>query len=408
METQWSIRSTDSKLYAFIVAILPCIMMYKVPILEKGATTIIVLFYAVILFLCFHQLDLQKTKILLPGIVYLIYIVSRSEGNWIEIILQIAAYIHLYAICMNAMNISACKRCIKIISVTASVCVIIQYFIHVLLDMHIPMIASELCLDELSRYKYTLITGMNEGIYRPSAFFLEPSHMAEYLMIGLGLSLLDERKDYNKAVTISFGMIFTTSGMGVVILICIWGWFYFSQIYSHKNNKMHMFIIGIIVAFAVVVIAISIPGFQRILARIFGTFGEESSDYNAIHGRLFWWNAYFSNFKGHDLLFGKGSAAVPDDYFTGFMEILYAYGIIGVCLYYNMLLYLLRKSNNAFSSCVIILLGGLMAFANLAGFIQTIFYLGMIIAVVQQYSNASDMIKPRQEEFCDNSCQYIR
>ena len=384
METRYMIHSVNSKLYAFIIAILPCVMMYKVPILEKGVTTIIVLVSTVILVFCFHRIDIDNIKLILPGIIYLIYIVSRSIGNWIEIILQISAFIHLYAICMNVMNVEACKRYIKTISIIAAACVIIQYFFYIVANTHIPMIAPDLCLDELSRYRYNLITGMNEGIYRPSSFFLEPSHMAQYLMMGLGCCLLDKQKDFKKALIISFGMILTTSGMGLVILICIWGWFYFSQINSNKRGKRYILTIGILVSIVIVAIAISVPGFQRILARIFGTFGNESSDYNAIHGRLFWWDTYFSNLNGNDLLFGKGSAAIPDDYFTGFMEILYAYGVIGVCLYYNMLLHLLHKSNNSFSSCIIILTGSLMAFANLAGFIQTIFYLGTIIAIIKE------------------------
>lgn len=403
METRWEIKRVDSKIYAFIVAILPCIMMYKVPLLEKGASTIIVLACAILLLPTFGQIDFTNAKILLPILFYIIFVICRSAGNWIEIILQISVFVHLYAICSNKMNVASCKRYIKNISLIASICVIIQYVVYIIFHFHIQMIAYDLCLDELTYYRNKLITSL---MYRPSAFFLEPSHMAQYLMLGLGLCLLDRQKEYKKAFIISFGMLATTSGMGLVMLICIWGWYYFSQIFYKKTNKIKILLVGAVIAFIIISIAISIPSIQRILARIFGTFGDESSDYNAIHGRLFWWNRYISGLNGSDLLLGKGSAAIPDDYFTGFMEILYAYGIVGVFLYYNMLLYIFHKSNNIFSSCIIVLIGGLMFFANLTGFIHCIIDLGIIIAVIKENTVSSKEIK--QGISHGNRCQYIR
>ena len=406
METRWEIKRIDSKLYAFIIAILPCIMMYKVPILEKGAATIMALSCAVLIIFSFHHVDLQSIKILIPGIIYVIYIIFRSIGNWIEIILQISAFINLYAICSGAMNISALRRYIVRISLFAAICVLLQSFIHALMNIHIPMIAYNLCLNEIKRYTAKILTGMSEGIYRPSAFFLEPAHMARYLMVGLAFCLLDRIKDYKKALVISLGILITTSGMGLAILVCIWGWFYFAEVNQNKSNKLKIILYGAVITLFVVGITTSIPGVQHILARIFGSFGNETSDYNAINGRLFWWDTYFSNLQGVDLFIGKGSNAIPDDYFTGFMELLYAYGIIGVSLYYYMLIYILRKSNNAFSSCIIFLSAGLMFFANLTGFIHTIFNIGTILAVIKEdmRTNKTDNLL----HIRDNKYQYIR
>ena len=127
METRWEIKKTDSKIYALIIAILPCIMMYKVPILEKGASTVIVLACAILLLSTFNQIDKNNVKLLIPCIIYILFIVYRSAGEWIEIVLQISVFIHLYAICSNAMNVSAFKKYVMNISMIASVCVIIQY-----------------------------------------------------------------------------------------------------------------------------------------------------------------------------------------------------------------------------------------------------------------------------------------
>ena len=403
MEARWEFKWENNKLYAFIVAILPCIMMYKVPIVDKGAATVIVLACGIVLLFTMHQIDGQNVKLLLPGIIYLIYSVSRSAGNTIEIILQISVFIHLYAICSNKMDIVACKKYIKTISMIASICVIVQYVAYLALNIHIPMIAYDYCLEDLQYYRYKFIPGM---MYRPCAFFLEPSHMAQYLMLGLALCLLDKHTEYRKALIISLGMLSTTSGMGIVMLISIWGWFYFSQVHQNKKDKFRILFLGAMVALVVTSIAISIPGIQRILARIFGSFGNETSSYNAINGRLFWWDTYISSLKGPDLIYGRGSATLPENYLTGFMEVLYAYGIIGVFLYYNMLLYFLHKSNNALSSCIIILIGGLMYFANLTGFIYNIFYLGLILSSIKQ--NMSSVEETEPEVLNQKAFKYIK
>lgn len=403
METRWEIKKTDSKIYAFIIAILPCVMMYKVPIIEKGASTVIVLACAILLLSTFNQIDKHNAILLLPCIIFILFVVYRSAGEWIEIVLQISVFIHLYAICSNVMNISAFKKYVMNISMIASACVIFQYLSYILMNYHIPMIAFDFCLDDLAYYRYKPLGG---AMYRPSAFFLEPSHMAQYLMLGLALCLLDKQKNYKQAIIITIGMLATTSGMGIVMLICIWGWFYCSQVFQNQNFKLKNILLGAIAALTVVSIATSIPAIQRILARIFGSFGGESSDYNAIHGRLFWWNTYISGLNGKDLLIGKGTAALPDDYLTGFMEILYAYGIIGVFLYYNMLLYLLHKSNNAFSSCTILLVGGLMFFANLTGFIHCIIDIGIVLAVIKENKALSK--EDKTEELYHNRYKYIR
>ena len=136
METRWVIHSNNSKLYAFIIAILPCIMMYKVPLVEKGAATVAVLFCAIIIFVTLHSIDYHFIKVLFPRLIYLIYIVLRSEGNWIEIILQVSAFIHLYALYSNMMNLSAFKHYVKLISVFAAICVIIQNIFHILINIH--------------------------------------------------------------------------------------------------------------------------------------------------------------------------------------------------------------------------------------------------------------------------------
>ena len=403
MNTKVTQNRINSKLYSFIVAILPCVMMYKVPVVGKGFATVIVLLSAIVLFFLIHKIDIENIKYIVPGCLYLIYMICRSKGNLIEIILQIAAFIHLYAICSGVVDVEALKKFIINVSIFASICVIIQSIVHYSLFIHIPLINHRLCLEDLQRYTTKILTGMDEGIYRPSAFFLEPSHMVQYLMIGLSMCLLDKEKYYNKAFVISFGMVLTTSGMGIAILICIWGWFFLNQVRSQKTDKINMLVGGAITSILVILLATSIPGFQRVLARIFGSFGDESSSYNAIHGRLFWWNTYFSGLKGSDLVWGRGSASIPDDYFTGFMELLYAYGIVGVLLYYNMLVYLLCKSNNVISSCILLMFGALMVFANLTGFIHVIYSIGTTLAIITENEKGS---KEKTEPH--NRYQYIR
>jgi len=369
-------QTKRGRYYAIFLAIVPVLMMYKVPLLDIGISTFLIavtMFYAIlVIFLHIRQL---KLGIILPYILYCIYVIVRSDGDLVNILLCTAIVVHILAFSCGSVNIPRLMKALETISVIASVCVIFQICIHYLFGKHIPMIALDLCIDEFKRNNVGIIlTGISDNMYRPSAFFLEPSHFAQYVIVSQISFLAKEKPEYKKAALVSAGIIATTSGMGIILTIFVWLWF--AVLRSRKKGKSTSFLIAVMILFILLSILSQVSFFQSATGRITGDNG-----FSAIQGRLLYWDIYIPTMQGSSLIWGMGYNALPNVYFTGIMEILYCYGVVGVTLFYLSIVIIVIRSQNV-PRCMAIVIGGLMLIANLTGFIMNIFFFGIIYAYI--------------------------
>lgn len=127
----------------------------------------------------------------------------------------------------------------------------------------------------------------------------------------------------------------------------------------------------------------NISYFHVVFSRIIGNSG---TDYNAIDGRLFWWDTYFGDKAFTDFLWGYGEENLPDEYFTGFMKQIYAYGITGFVLFVLYVLVFILKSKK-FPNLSMCIYFGLLFVSNHTGFISMIFYLGVLLALYLEQLN---------------------
>lgn len=377
------IRVKESKLYSVFLAILPVIMMYRVPVIGMGFATVMIacgMAYCAIVIL--SNLSSNSALYLIPFIMYFVYVMTKSTGS--NILLCIAILVHFYAICMGAVNVPYLRKTIEVISLIAAICVVMQFLWHSLTGNHIQMINLNWCLSEMNQYRSNILTGIGqaEPIYRPSAFFLEPSHMTNYASVGLISCLLLGRPNYIKAAAISLGVVCTTSGMGIVLVGGIWAIFPFIATKKLDGLKIKRILILLSLFLVAVSVLYQLPFFKNALNRITGSSSTYSStQYNAIWGRTLYWQTYISPMSGKELLLGYGNSALPDVYFTGLMTIVYSYGLIGVCLLYFSLVMLLLRSKNNGCKLLLLIYGGLLPLANLTSFITMIFYLGSVLSL---------------------------
>ena len=151
-----------------------------------------------------------------------------------------------------------------------------------------------------------------------------------------------------------------------------------------EKKQGNLFLKIVLTAMALVLllfILYSIPFFQQIIGRF---VNNDGTSYNAIDGRLFFWTSQFGDKTAGDLVFGFGEVALEEDvYYTGFMKILYAYGIVGMTLYSIFLLYMLFITRGLARTYIIVYIG-LLFLANLVGFISIIFNIGIIITFYLQ------------------------
>lgn len=373
--------------YALFISVLPVLMMYKVPLAGIGVSTamiIISFFYAaaVIFYdILKNQWKLRIAKIVIPFVLYLVYVVIKSAGDTVNMIQTMLIIIHIVAFSTGAVNIECLKRNIIRIALLAAVLTMIQTVLHYLLGVHLPCIAPNFCLDSLQYYRSFILTGFQEtsSLYRPSAFFLEPSHLTQYSFVALLLCLFHGKKQYAAAVCISLGMVATTSGMGIMLVGGIWCLSVWDMIRkSEASGRMIKFsgcLLGMLTA---VCILYQFEFFRSALQRIFSPVQYSQSNYNAIWGRTLHWNTYISPMGGKDLLLGYGYIHLPDIYFTGLMELIYCSGILGIILYY----FAMIKTAICYRGIPRLVAGilcGLMLVANSTSIIWMTYYVGILV-----------------------------
>lgn len=377
----------SGKGYALFIAVLPVFMMYKVPVIGLGVSTTMIIigfFYAaLIIFKDFqeHGWLLRIAKITIPFLVYLVYATQRSIGDMTNAIQIILVAFHLIAIATGAVNAAYLKRCIVWISVFAASLVMLQTVLYYALGVHLPCIISSLCLDNLSSYGEWISTGVRsiDNMYRPSAFFLEPSHFSQYTFVALIMLLFCEEPKIKTAGWISLGIVATTSGMGMGLVAGIWICYLFRGLRSLPFfQKVIRFILFFAAAIIIIMILYQIPFFQSALSRVFSPIAHSKKNYNAIWGRTLYWETYISPLNGKELIFGLGYKELPAQYFTGLMELIYCSGIVGVVFFYIMFLTAAVRATGI-SRMIALIICGLIPIANLTSFINMTYYIGVVV-----------------------------
>lgn len=369
--------SKTSKLYAYYLIILPLVSIYRLPgasIALATVLTLIMALYAIVI------LIKRKVKvnmlILLPFVLYILYIMTKSTQQFT--LLCVMVLIHILAICTGILNVRSFRNGIVHVSIIASVLVIAQQVVHIVSGGHIPLFIGSLLTDGMyEKYRLALITGMSNGMYRPSAFFLEPSHFTQYCMIGLGSSLF-HKQNFRIPLLITLGILATTSGMGVVTVFFLWLWWGLNNKKTTMNGSFFLRVFAIFLSLIIgyfILDNISIT--HNAIARF--TVDSNVAD-NAITGRLFWWDTYFGNASFSDYIEGYGLESLPDEkYFTGFMKQLYCYGIIGISLLFVFLIIIISISDKL-GKGLSMLYTGLVFFSELTGYFWMIFFFGMFLS----------------------------
>ena len=369
-------NNTAGRWYAYLLTILPVILVYKTPGLTVGlSTTLVALTLPLSIGILLKKGNRIRFSLLWPFLAYLIYALFKSTPQ--DALLCIAIGIHICAISKGVVDGSKLRRIYEKVSTFAAICVIIQQTTHLLLGFHIPLIWTGGLIDGIKSYAQNILTGIPLGdtMYRPCAFFLEPSHMSQYCIIGLGSVLYRTKPSIKRALLISFGMLLTTSGIGLVLTFTMWAWWWLFRD-GRKNSRNTLFFT--LSAIVIVLILSQTPIFQTTLSRI---ISNPEDDYNAINGRLFWWDSYFGDGQISSFIFGKGTANLPEDYFTGIMTQLFAYGIIGTGLFilFNVLLIIKSHALPRIIASFYLLL---LVFSNLIGFIFMISIIGSILTLI--------------------------
>lgn len=335
--------------FSFLIAFSLILQHYK-GILGNAGISVLVLGLPYIVLGLLAKLQNEKIsgeKIIFPLVLFSLYKAFIHEVNFMGIAQAIVIVIYYFAIAEGVINLRSVFKSASRIAQLASVLIIVQYVCHYVLGFHLKLVPVSLLLPESSQWiagaetGQVGINGIRSELYRPSAFFLEPSHMFLYVFPILFVFLLSPNMDkWRKkiAILLTVGLFLTTSGMGIGVSCFAWVLYWGFNSGKLNNIKLkNVFRIKnliMLITFCVVfiVLCFTVPFFRDSIVRI---FVGESGGSNAIEGRTAQGFNLIANLTGMKLLIGVTSTTAGIQFnMAGFVATLYKFGIIGTFLSY--------------------------------------------------------------------------
>lgn len=353
----YGLNNTSSldKLFAFFLAVSPILQHYKGIYANAGLSILLLIspFLALKLLVKLRKTDYDPYCVLAitPLLLFQLYKMVDHRINAGKTLYALFIIVIFLAISCGCINIKYFMKCTTLISTAAGSCLIVQYILYYLAGVHLQFVPTSFLLPESSQWILGAQTGLygingrSNGFYRPSAFFLEPSHLFLYTFPVLCLLLLSPNINKRRkriAVLVSAAMILSTSGMAAAVAIGIWGIYY--ALYNSKNGRENIAKLknlfsgkNIIILISLLILLIiaynQVDVFRNMVLRIFSSGSTGSS--TAIEGRTRLARLLVQGMSGKTLLIGVTENVNEINFnLSGFYATLYKYGVIGLVLSY--------------------------------------------------------------------------
>lgn len=218
---------------SLLLALAPILQHYKGIVVNAGILVLILCLPYVCLKLLFRfrSLNLKNILIALPLVLFQVFRVAAHGTTFMELAHGAVLCGYFVAIALGGINLKYVARWAYVIAMAAGIGIIIQSICYYAFGFHLQLVATDLLLEEsiawvrLAQTGIIGVTGQASAFYRPSAFFLEPSHMFLYFVPTQFFLLLTPEMNWTKrisAVIISVGLLLSTSGMGIAVVVGAW------------------------------------------------------------------------------------------------------------------------------------------------------------------------------------------
>ena len=359
------------KFCAFIMAVTPILQHYKGVVQNAGFTVLLLIIpWITIRFFMRLRAGLVEKKCLraiVPILLFEIYCAVIHPSGVMRMFYQLFMIWLFICLAGGAVNTRIFFRVSVAVVTVAAVLLVFQYGMHYVLHRTVNLRPFSLLVSETNIWIRHAERGLREGaLYRPAAFFLEPSHLFLYAFPLLGVLLLSPgitkwRK--KRAVIITAAMVMSTSGMAIVAVVGLWGLYFLfyrnsgekkaitlSKIFSPKTIT-----IGVLLLMALAVAYFNVPIIQRTINRILAST-EGSS---AIDGRVRLASHYIANITGKAVWFGQSNVVQELNFnLAGFFATYIKWGICGVILsywYYLQGIFKLKKAYFWISAIILVI-----------------------------------------------------
>lgn len=273
-------------LVIFLLVISPLLQHYKGVVVNAGILVLVLCLPYLCLKLLFRLRSLPWKNILiaLPLVLFQIFRVFAHGTTFMELAHSVVLSAYFIVIALGGINLKYVARSAYLVAIAAGIGIILQGICYYLFGFHLQLVATQLLLEEshawvkLAQTGIIGVTGNASAFYRPSAFFLEPSHMFLYFLPNLFLLLLTPDTNWFKRISatiLSIGLILSTSGMGIAVVVGAWllhlgfgkgkeNLLRFKHLFS-KQNILRC--IAFVVIFAL--IALALPFLRYSILRVF-------------------------------------------------------------------------------------------------------------------------------------------
>ena len=334
---------------AILLALSPLLQHYKGLLQNAGYTAFLICFPWLFIRLIINiRNGLKLTPqfyAVIPLIIYFFYSAFIHNVGFKKSMYSLFMVGMLVFISLKCVNVNYVIKSALFICALASILLIIQYICFYILGFHLVSVPISLFLEESSSWILGAQTGLYNirggynGFYRPSAFFLEPSHLAIFFTPCLCILLINLPKtktNVKLAILLTLGILLSTSGLGIIIAVAIWGLFILFY-YNRKSfdSKALITTSKLVLFFAFVaiflVLFISVDTLRNALIRIF----VEKDTSSAIGGRVNQAFDLIKEMRGSSWIIGVTDDA-SDIIFNlpGFFATIYKKGLIGLLLSY--------------------------------------------------------------------------
>ncbi len=331
----------------FLIALCPILQHYRGLLMEVSSELLILM----LPYILFKFLAYKKIKFLpvLPLFAYGLYISFIHGFSIFLFAREMLLIVYFIAALNGVISFSRVIRSATAIALLAGFCMLVQTLLYYLFGFHLQLVPTSLLLESaeqwvgLAQTGRISVTGAWTAFYRPSAFFLEPSHLSLYTLPLMTLLLFSKKRiDKRKAAWLTLSIFLTTSGIGIAAASFLW--IIYAALYSGKREKARQALISnllrprtFLYLFLLVVLLgvlyFTVGVFRSAVNRIF--ISSAMGGNNAIQGRTATGLRLMQMLSGISVLFGRGtSVSISSWNISGIFYTLFQYGIVGCILYY--------------------------------------------------------------------------
>lgn len=357
--------SRNVKVYTVLIALLPILSIYAsgVPGINLGELFLVAFFVYSLVFVkkgSFNSYTHVTILIFFGGYVIFSTLISMffdsSQINDVMVrTIRFCFYIFvIFYLSRKFFSLNYAIKIIKYVSIAGTFYIIIQnisyHFFGIILKGFLPFVPVYTSLYET--YDYAALYEMI--FYRPTSFFLEPAHYAQYVLIGLLVFLFKEEfnlKNIISSVFITSGILLSTSGQGLIITTLIWFVYMLDLLFTKRQiRKKRLFGIGFpIIPLMVLPFLLRSEVIQNNISRILS-----GGTNTAVGSRGQGYLTFIMDDSIYIKLFGAGFGNTPYGvWFAGFSYILYCLGIVGFLFLLGIFLKYYIKANSKFIKMLI-------------------------------------------------------